>query len=297
MLTGRILVTGAAGQLGRALLAADWGTRLQPLGLTRGELDIADPSAVEAALGRSGAVALVNAAAYTAVDRAESEPAAAWRANAEGAAVLAAATAAAGIPLLQLSTDYVFDGRKGAPYAEDDPVAPLSVYGASKAAGEAAVRRLQPRHLVLRSGWVFSAGPGNFLATMLRLAGERDEIAVVDDQRGGPTSADDLAAAVVSLLGTLRPDDPRYGTYHFAGAGETSWLGFAAAIFQRAGWLARRPRLRAIASADWAAPARRPPDSRLDCSRIAAAFALRPRPWAAMLDAVLRQLRPAAGAA
>jgi len=291
----RVLVTGAGGQIGRALLQADWGRQLSPLGLARGDLEITDRAAVENALRRSGAVALVNAAAYTAVDQAEREAAAAWRVNAEGAEVLAQATAAAGIPLLQLSSDYLFDGCKGTPYREEDAIAPLSVYGASKAAGEAAVRRLQPRHLILRTAWVFSAGPRNFLATMLRLAGERAEVAVVDDQRGTPTAADDVAATVVTLLDTVRADGGLWGTYHFAGAGETTWHGFAEAIFRRADWLPRRPRLRAVTSEEHAAPARRPADSRLDCSRIAAAFGVRPRRWEAMLDAVLAALRPAPG--
>jgi dTDP-4-dehydrorhamnose reductase len=285
----RVLITGAGGQVGRALLAAPWPAGLSPLGLTHAALNIADAAAIARALDDSGAVALVNAAAYTAVDKAESEPAAAWRANAEAVALLAAATAARGIPLLQLSTDFVFDGAKGAPYREDDAVNPLSVYGASKAAGEVAARA-NPQHLVLRTAWVFAAAGHNFVNTVLRLMAERPELTVVADQRGQPTAAGDIAATLVRLLALWRDGAAPWGTWHFAGAGETTWHGFAEAIVARAaGEMGKRPPVRPLATADWPAPARRPADSRLDCGKLERAFGLRPRPWPAMLADVLRE--------
>ena len=288
-MSGTVLVTGAGGQVGRALLAAAWPAGLVPLGLTRAALDIADGEAVARALEESGAVALVNAAAYTAVDKAESEPAAAWRGNAEAVALLAAATAARGIPLLQLSTDFVFDGAKGAPYLEDDAVNPLSVYGASKAAGEVAARA-NPLHLVLRTAWVFDAGGRNFVNTMLRLMAERPELTVVADQRGQPTAAADIAAALVRLLALWREGAAPWGTWHFAGGGETTWHGFAEAIVAGAAErIGRRPPVRPLTTADWPAAARRPADSRLDCGKLERGFGIRPRPWPAMLQSVLRE--------
>lgn len=286
----RVLVTGAGGQVGRALLAADWPAGLAPLGLTHADLDIADADAIARALDESGAVAVVNAAAYTAVDKAESEPDLAQRINAEAPGLLAAATAARGLPLLQLSTDFVFDGRKGAPYLEDDRVNPLSVYGASKAAGEVAVRAANPAHLILRTAWVFDAAGRNFLNTMLRLAAERPELTVVADQRGQPTAAADVAAALVRLLALWRAGAAPWGTWHFAGAGETTWHGFAEAIVALAApSLGKRPPVRPIATADWPAAATRPADSRLDCARLEQAFGIRPRPWRAMLADVLAE--------
>jgi len=288
-LTARVLVTGAGGQVGRALLAESWPAGLAPLGLTHAELDIADAAAVRRALEESGAVALVNAAAYTAVDKAESEPAPVRRINAAAVALLAAATAARGIPLLQLSTDFVFDGTKGAPYREDDAVNPLSVYGASKAEGEVAARA-NPQHLILRTAWVFDATGRNFVNSVLRLMAERDELTVVADQRGQPTAAADIARTLLRLLALWREGARPWGTWHFAGGGETTWHGFAEAIVRGAApRLGRRPPVRPIATADWPAAARRPADSRLDCGRLERAFGIRPRPWPAMLEAVLRE--------
>ena len=285
----RVLLTGAGGQVGRALLAATWPEGLRPVGLTRAELDIADAAGVARALAASGAVALVNADAYTAVDKAESEPALARRINAEAVGVLAAATAARGLPLLQISTDFVFDGRKGAPYREDDAVNPLSVYGASKAEGEVAARA-NPAHLILRTAWVFDAGGRNFVNTMLRLAAERPELTVVADQRGQPTAAADIAATLIRLLGLWRGGAAPWGTWHFAGGGETTWHGFAEAIVEQAApKLGKRPAVKPIRTGDWPAAATRPADSRLDCSALERAFAIRPRPWRAMLADVLAE--------
>jgi dTDP-4-dehydrorhamnose reductase len=237
--------------------------------------------------------AVVNAAAYTEVDRAESDVAAAWTLNALAPALVAAETGRRGIPLLHLSTDFVFDGEKASPYVEDDPVRPLSVYGASKEGGEQAVRTANPRHVILRTAWVYSPFRKNFVRTMLRLAAEREEIRVVDDQRGSPTSAADLAAACgrIALAMARAPDAAPCGTYHCAGAGEATWCGLARAVFEIAGdRLARRPRLTAISTADYPTPARRPPDSRLDCGRLSQLWGVALRPWREALRATLDEI-------
>jgi dTDP-4-dehydrorhamnose reductase len=275
-----ILLFGAGGQLGRELsaLAAERGLPL--VGLTRVEGDITNAAAVAAALQAHRPALVVNAAAYTAVDRAESETLAAYAVNAEGPAILAEATAAAGIPLLHVSTDYVFDGSKPGPYLESDPVTPLGVYGASKAEGEASLRALQPRHVVLRTAWVYGIHGANFLKTMLRLAGERDVLRVVADQRGCPTATRDLAEAILAVHAALAAGAEPWGTYHFAGQGETSWHGFAEAIVEaQARFSGRRPVVEAIATADYPLPARRPANSVLDSSRFAATFGYRAWPW------------------
>jgi dTDP-4-dehydrorhamnose reductase len=274
-----ILVFGR-GQVGTALAdaAAAAGTSLTVV--SRAEADIADPRAVAAAVDRARPSFLVNAAAYTAVDRAESEPQAAYRANAEGPRVLAEAAARARLPLLHISTDYIFDGSKKSAYVEDDPTAPLGVYGSSKLAGEEAVRAVLPGHVILRTAWVYAASGRNFLRTMLKLAAERSELRVVADQRGSPTSADDIAAAILRVAEAAGKGRAPWGTYHFAGTGETTWHGFASRIVaEQAGITGRRPRVVPIATAEYPTPARRPANSVLDSSRFAAAFAFRARPW------------------
>jgi dTDP-4-dehydrorhamnose reductase len=280
-----IVIVGAGGQVGRELCfrAAALGLSFQALG--RHELDIRDAAAAAGAL--RGARLAINCAAFTAVDRAEAEPEAAFSANRDGVAVLSAVCAASGIPLIHLSTDYVFDGGHPEPWREDDTPSPLQVYGASKLAGEEAVRRAE-RHLILRTSWVFSRYPPNFVTTILRLAGERDEIAVVDDQRGGPTPADSLAEAVLRLAGAaIRPGFAGWGTYHYAGAPSTTWYGFAETILAGR----KRPALRPVSTAQFAAKAKRPANSVLDCRRIEAAFGIRQPDWRAGLRRVLATLR------
>lgn len=279
-----VLVTGGTGQVGRALRA------LAPPGLDlvvpgRDTLDLSDPESIGEQIAARPWAAVVNAGAYTAVDRAESDVVAAWQVNAMGPAALAAATAQAGIPLLHVSTDYVFDGAKDGAYDEDDRVAPLGVYGASKEAGEQAVRTANPRHLILRTAWVVSPYGANFVKTMLRLGAERDELRVVADQIGCPTSAADIAATLVALL---RPAiDGARGTYHFVNAGEASWHELAGAIFDRAAAAGRkRPMVRPIATADYPTPARRPANSRLATAKLTRDFAIAPRPWRVAIDEV-----------
>jgi len=239
--------------------------------------------------------AVVNAAAYTAVDKAEAEPALAMGVNRDGAGALAAAAARLGVPFIHVSTDYVFDGRKDAPYREEDAPCPLGAYGRSKLEGEAAVRAAWPAAVILRTSWVYSPFGQNFVTTMLRLATTREKVQVVDDQYGAPTAAGDLAAAILDLaerLTTQRMDHG--GVYHLAASGETTWHGFAGAIF--AGWARRRhrvPVLAPITTAQYPTPAQRPANSRLDCGKIARVFGLRLPPWQTSLERCLDQLASA----
>ena len=288
-----VLVIGCRGQIGRELMAARLPAGVSRLGLGHSDLDISDRDAVEALVERCRPALIVNAAGYTAVDRAESEPQAAFAANSDAPAYLADAAAAAASALVHLSTDYVFDGAKTGAYTEDDPVGPLGVYGASKAAGERAVRERLERHVILRTSWVFGTHGTNFVKTMLRLGRERDQLRVVADQRGCPTGAADIAEAVLGIARQLlieRRGDV-WGTYHFAGRGATTWHGFAEAIFERAAPLwGRRPEVVPIATADYPTPARRPASSVLDCTRFERTFGLPRRPWTEQLDAVLPSL-------
>jgi dTDP-4-dehydrorhamnose reductase len=288
-----VLVIGCRGQIGRELLEARPPAGVAPIGLGHGDLDITDPAAVRRAVDRYRPMLLVNAAAYTAVDRAESEPTAAFAVNADGPANLADAAATAGISLVHLSTDYVFDGAKATPYTEDDPVRPLGVYGASKAAGERAIRERLDHHVILRTSWVFGTHGTNFVKAMLRLGRERDRLRVVADQRGCPTAAAELAEAILGIAYQLLIErrSNAWGTYHFAGRGATSWRDFAEAIFERAEpYWGRRPEVIPITTADYPTPARRPAASVLDCTRFDRTFALPRRPWIERLDTVVRQL-------
>ncbi|MBP28989.1 dTDP-4-dehydrorhamnose reductase [Methylobacterium sp.] len=288
-----ILVLGGAGQVGTELQALSWpdGVRVHAPG--RADLDITDADAVAAALAARDYRAVINTAAYTAVDKAESDVVAAWRLNALAPAILAAATAAQSIPLVHVSTDYVFAGTKpdGA-YAPDAPIDPQSVYGASKAAGELAVRTGNPRHAVVRTAWVVSPHRGNFVKTMLRLAAERDALTVVDDQHGCPTSATDLAAALATIAQRMAGEaDAPTGTFHCVNAGDTTWCGFAEAIV--AGSARRGGRsvpVKGIPTSAYPTPARRPANSRLSTDSLTAAYGIAPRAWQAALDDILDRL-------
>ena len=290
---GPILVFGAEGQTGRELIALASRRKIAAVGLSRAEADITDADAVRAAIERHRPALVVNAAGYTAVDRAESEPELARTANVEGAAIVAASSARAGLPLVQLSTDYVFDGEKSGAYVENDPIAPLCVYGRSKAEGEAAVREAQPHHVILRTSWVYGVHGKNFLKTVLRQANERDELTMVADQFGCPTATADIAEAIVLLAPRLAANPEVSGTYHFAGAGRTSWHGFAAEIVARQRpFTGRNPRIVAITTADYPTAARRPKNSTLDCARFQMIFGHSARPWqervAETVDLLLR---------
>jgi len=275
-----ILITGGGGQLGAELSRLNWGENVRVHLPTRDELGIGNPDSVSALFDRHGFSAVVNAAAYTAVDRAEQEVGAAFAANALGPALLAQACAQADIPLIHVSTDYVFDGGLDRPYVEDDPVAPLGVYGASKLAGELAVRSGARRFVILRTAWVVSAHRANFLKTMRRLAASRSEIPVVADQVGCPTAAADIARAIQTILAAHLADaDAPVGVYHFVNAGEASWCDLANAIFTLGADSRGRVAARPITAAEYPTPARRPANSRLSTDKISRDFGVHPRPW------------------
>ena len=283
----KILVTGGRGQLGRALVRRGAATGHDLVAMDVDELDICDAAQVAARLDAIAPAVVVNAAAYTAVDRAESERDRAHAINAVGAEHVARACAARGIALLHVSTDYVFDGTATRPYREDDPLAPASVYGATKADGERAVRAA--RGTIVRTSWLFEQDGPSFVHTIVRLARERAVLRVVADQRGCPTWADDLADALLVLA--AHRDRARESVYHFCNAGEITWHGFAAAIVDEA--RARKPiaceRIDAITTADYPTPARRPAYSVLDTARIAA-LGIVPRSWKVGLSAVVRHV-------
>ena len=285
----RVLVFGKTGQVALALQrqAGRHGVILTALG--REVADLADPAACAAVLAaRIDAVdVVINAAAYTAVDRAEAEPDLARLVNAAAPAALARVAAAAGKPFLHISTDYVFDGSGNRPWHVDDPTGPLGVYGATKLAGEQGVVAAGGRHAILRTSWVFSADGSNFVKTMLRLGGQRDSLNVVADQIGGPTPADDIADALLQMAQALHAGQGTPGTYHFAGSPDVSWAAFAREIFVQAGMAVR---VVDIPSTDYPTPARRPANSRLDCTSLQAAFGIARPDWRSGLAQVLRAL-------
>ncbi|KAF1709298.1 dTDP-4-dehydrorhamnose reductase [Pseudoxanthomonas kalamensis DSM 18571] len=295
----KFLLLGANGQVGHELRRS-----LAPLGevicTTRsGRLpdgaacEIADfdrPDTLAPLVGRLSPDVVVNAAAYTAVDRAETEPEAAYHANAEAPASLAQACASCGALLVHYSTDYVFDGTRTRPYREDDPTSPLGVYGASKLAGEQAIRNSGARHLIFRTAWVYASHGRNFMRTMLRLAGERDELRVVADQVGTPTSATLIADVTAQILGQPFRES---GLWHLTATGQTSWHGFAEAIVGQAherGLIARMPTIVPITTAEYPTLAKRPVYSCLDTSRLREGFAIDLSPWEQSLRRVLRDI-------
>ena len=286
----RLVVTGREGQVATALALAGGRQGVEVVRLGRPELDLERLETIAPALRAARPDAVVSAAAYTAVDQAESEPERAHRVNALAPGRLAEAAADLGAPILHLSTDYVFDGRKPSPYAETDPTGPVTVYGASKLAGEQAVAA-HPRHVILRTAWVYAPHGKNFVRTMLRLAETREEVGVVGDQLGCPTSADDIAQGVLKIAAALHAGQGATGLYHMAGTGEASWAGFATAIFEGA---RRRggpsSRVRSIATADYPTPAARPANSRLDCARVGEVFGVTLPPWRESLERCLATL-------
>jgi dTDP-4-dehydrorhamnose reductase len=285
-----ILVFGN-GQLGQELTRTGASRRMPLITLSRAQADITNRAAIADAIGRHSPELVVNAAAYTKVDLAETEAEAARQGNEVGPAIVAEACAAAGVPLVHVSTDYVFDGRKLDAYVEGDPIAPLGVYGRSKAAGERAVRAATAQHLIMRTSWIYGEFGHNFLKTMLRLAATRDELRVVNDQRGCPTSTCDLADAILRISPRLVAGDEVWGTYHFAGSGVTTWHGFASRIVAaQAPITGAKPRVTAITSAEFPTPARRPANSELDCRLFARTFGFGGRPWTEETDAITVQL-------
>lgn len=288
----RILITGGSGQVGYCLKAQLQGCA---------ELSVPDSSALNIADRRSVRQAvetfrpdyIINAAAYTAVDKAESDAERAFAVNRDGARHLAEAAEAAGAAMLHISTDYVFDSAGGAPYDETAPTAPQNIYGASKLAGEQAVLAACRRAVVMRTSWVFGAHGQNFVKTMLRLGRERDSLGIVADQYGAPTAAADIAAALITIVRRHTPEQlaERAGIYHYCGSPYASWFEFAEIIFAEAaaqGVLAKIPAVKPIATTDYPTPAKRPADSRLDCGKIRAVFGIGPCDW----HSALSDLRP-----
>jgi len=288
-----VLITGANGQVGWELLRRAGACRLPFLGGTREDLDITRAHLVHEEILDTRPALVVNAAAYTAVDRAEEEPDAAYAVNRDGVVNLAQACTVAGVPLIHLSTDYVFDGDKPGSYTEDDPVCPVNVYGKSKEAGERALRERLRRHVILRTSWVYGVHGNNFVKTMLRVGRERDQLRVVADQQGCPTAAGDIADTVIALANRILEggDDFAWGTYHYAGAGVVSWHGLAEAVFAVAAahW-ERTVEVVPISTADYPTAAKRPMNSVLDCGRIEATFGIRPRRWRDAVGEVVTEL-------
>jgi dTDP-4-dehydrorhamnose reductase len=255
--------------------------------LDRTQLDVTDVDAVVHAIEAAQPDVVVNAAAYTAVDTAETEPELAMRVNAEGAAHIATAATLLGASVIQISTDYVFDGSATVPYRPDDHVHPIGAYGESKLAGEAAVRAISPQHAIIRTSWVFSHRGRNFVRAMLGRSGDK-ELRIVGDQRGRPTSAADLADALLAVASAMTEDRALCGTWHFANAGATTWYDFARAIFETSG--TGSPQVTAIVTSDYPTRARRPRFSVLDTSSFELQFSLTPRPWHDALRDTLRQI-------
>ena len=295
----RILVTGTEGQLARSLVERAAGhPDLELIAIGRPELDLEQEGSAASAIAQAAPDIVINAAAYTAVDQAEDEPERALRINADAAGEVAAAAAGVGAAVIQLSTDYVFDGTGSGAYREDAPVNPLGVYGRSKLAGEEQVRAANPRHAIVRTAWVYSPFNANFVKTMLRLAEARDEVSVVADQQGNPTSALDIADTVIEVLTKLSAssDQQLGGVFHMTGQGDTTWAEFAAAIFSAsADHNGPHARVRPITTSEYPTKAQRPANSRLDSRKLARTYGVRLPPWRESLErVVVRLLQPQA---
>lgn len=288
----KLLVTGKDGQVAACLVqAAAKLDGVEVVAVGRPELDLARPETVAPAIAAARPDIVASAAAYTAVDKAEDEPDLAHAVNAIGAGAVAAAAKAIGAPVIHLSTDYVFSGEGTRPYRETDPTGPRSVYGRTKLEGEERVAAANPRHVILRTAWVYSPFGRNFVKTMLALAASRDEIAVVGDQWGNPTSADDIAAGILHIAGRIADGNAPCGIFHLAGTGGATWSDFAAHVLQASARVGGpTARIRAIASADYPTKARRPANSRLSTDALAQAFGWRAPDWRDSSDAVVRRL-------
>ena len=302
----KILVLGAAGQVGSeidtALTNVSEDLKVECpkiINTTRTNCDVGDLSAIEAIIDVHQPDWVINATAYTAVDQAESEPDLAQLINAHAPRVLAESCSRVGARLLHISTDYVFSGAGDEPFTEESATQPLGVYGATKLAGEAAIKQALSAHIILRTSWVFGAQGKNFVKTMLKLSASRDEISVVADQFGAPTSARGIAETIASIVFSMSdamPEDNRWGIYHFSGHPFTTWAGFAETVFLQAtekGLIGNAPRVIPTTTAEYPTPAARPLNSRLDCSKIGAEFGISPDGWKVSLAVMLESLKAA----
>ncbi len=290
-MTSRVLVIGREGQLARELARARWPEGWAVTFAGRPELDLRFPDKAAAAIAAAAPDLVVNAAAYTNVEQAESEPDVARLINATSPGAIAAACAKTGAALFSFSTDYVFDGRKNGPYREDDPVNPISAYGRSKVEGEALIRAALPQHVILRTSWLFSPFGTNFVKTVKRLGAERPQLRIVTDQRGCPTNAADLAGAVIAICTAVTLNKTGFGIYHVANSGATTWYDLAVAIFETLAARGERvPEVVPITTAKYPTKAARPANSVLDCGRVRDTFDIALRPWREALDECVNQL-------
>ena len=278
----KVLITGANGQLGRELVRLGQRFEFEVHSFSRQQLDITNKNQIEQIFSRISPSLVINAAAYTQVDRAENESDLAYAVNKDGPAYLARYCDDNHLTLIHISTDYVFDGTKGRPYRESDPIAPLGIYGQSKAQGETAIRSILPNHIIVRTSWLYGVYGNNFVKTILKLATEKTSLRVVADQFGSPTSAADLANAVLTIARKISASEKIYwGTYHYCCKGITTWHALAEKIIELAmPYAALRARhVEAITTAEWPTPAKRPPYSVLDCSRLKSRFGIEPEAW------------------
>ena len=283
----KAVVLGASGQVGYELIKRGKDRPHQLIGLTHQDIDISDPAAIKKMMLSHSPDAVINAAAYTAVDQAEQERDTAFKINAEAAGFLAEVCAATGCPLIHISTDYVFDGRQDQPYRENDQVNPLNVYGASKEDGEARIRTKLDQHIILRTSWVFSARRQNFVKTILRLLQAGKPLSVINDQIGCPTAAREIAGAILDILESLEAN-PKYGTYHYCGDIAVSWYQFALKIAEVAG--VDNPGIKAVTTEQYGQPILRPLNSILDCRLILNDYGIRQPDWQKNLAGVIAQL-------
>ena len=306
----RIAVIGSGGQVGSELVGLDWSSylaehKVDVISLTRAELDVTNKAIVRTSLSEMKPDWVINASAYTAVDKAESDSVAAYSVNAIGPEILARCCAELGAKLIHISTDYVYPGEGSAPLTEDDAVGPTGVYGSSKLAGELLVSRACPEHIILRTAWVFGASGGNFVKTMLRLGADRQQLTIVSDQWGGPTSACGIARAIASIVGVVTDRDTRsenlshlWGTYNFSGEPHVNWAQFAQAIFSEAvsmGLVSSEPVIEPIKTEQYPTPAKRPFNSRLSNRKVADVFGVQPDDWRLSLIDMLADLREEKG--
>jgi dTDP-4-dehydrorhamnose reductase len=283
----RILVTGCNGQVG-FLLKKMLTNKVELLALTRQELDITNENSVNNTVSYFKPTVIINAAAYTTVDKAESEEELAFSINSDGPAYLAKAANNINAAIIHMSTDYVFEGNKSGQYLETDPVNPQGVYGKSKLAGESAVSKYCDKHIILRTAWVFGEHGNNFVKTMLRLGKERNALSIVSDQFGGPTYAGDIAKAIIEIVNKIASSKKIiWGTYNYSGLPHVSWFEFAQNIFEKAnekGLLENIPKLSTISTEEFPTPAKRPGNSKLNCKTIETEFGIMPSDWQSELD-------------